>query len=281
MPKDRSSSDVFAAAAARRRALAEQLSGRPVEDVVGLVDALGAAGWPQEGNQWTLSFRFHSWKIPPGPMKTRPLSIEMTSSRKVYDSLWGRVEPYSVVRVLARVIEKSVMGTPQAELLEFLGPDGSDPDLNQAAADLQKPVVLQDPQFGDLSLDRRVNWYTARTEWNGVVVDLHITPDDSGALDAALGVARALWNQQEEWARRIGDYAVQKLLPLKNESWLDEEEVAFSADQFKARMTLESVTAMPDGSFDFWHNDGDLFLGHSIQISGNLSEGLKHADIPG
>ncbi len=100
-------------------------------------------------------------------------------------------------------------------------------------------------------------------------------------IDPALQVARALWKDQEQWARRIEDYAVQELLRLKNESWLDAEEVELTADQFKARMTLESITVEPDGSFDFWHDDGDLFCGHSIQVSGNLSEGPTDADIPG
>lgn len=54
-----------------------------------------------------------------------------------------------------------------------------------------------------------------------------------------------------------------------------------TAEQFKARMKLEGITPHPDGPFDFWHDDGDLFWGHSIQISGNLSEGPTHADIPG
>ena len=74
---------------------------------------------------------------------------------------------------------------------------------------------------------------------------------------------------------------MQELLPLKNENWLDEDEAELSPDEFKDRMTLESITVYPSGSFDFWHNDGDLFWGHSIQISGNLSDGPKHADIPG
>lgn len=37
----------------------------------------------------------------------------------------------------------------------------------------------------------------------------------------------------------------------------------------------------PDGQFEFWHNDGDMFYGHSIQISGSLKEGLTDSDIPG
>jgi len=282
MSKDAATeSDVFAEAAARKLALAAQFAERHVEDVIGLVDARGQGGWPEQGNQWTLSFTFHCWKILPGPMKTRPLSVSFTASRQEYDSLWERVQSYSVVRIRARVVEESVIGTPQAELVEFLGADGSDSEINQAAVDLQKPVVHQDHQFGQFTLDRRVNWYTAETEWNGERVSLNLTLDDSGTIEAALKVARTLWKNQKRWAKRIEDFAVQELLPLKNESWLDEGEVELSADDFKTRMTLESLTVEPDGSFDFWHNDGDLFCGHSIQISGNLSEGLTRADIPG
>jgi uncharacterized protein DUF7021/uncharacterized protein DUF2262 len=200
MPKNHEAeSDVFAAAAARKRALAAQFSGRPVEDVIGLVDAGGKAGWPEEGDQWTLSFTLHCWKIPPGPLKTQPLSVSMTTSRPQYDSHWERVHSYSVVRIRARVVEESIIGTPQAQLLEFLGPESSDSELNQAAVDLQKPVVHRDHQFGEFTLDRRVNWYTAETEWNGTVVALNLTLDESGKLGAALQVARALWNGQKKW----------------------------------------------------------------------------------
>jgi len=282
MSKDAATeSDVFAAAEARKRALAVQFSERHLEDVIGLIDARGKSGWPEQGNQWTLSFTFHCWKILPGPMKARPLSVSFTASRQEFDSLWERVHSYSVVRIRARVVEESVIGNPQAELVEFLGADGSDSEMNQVAIDLQEPVVHQDHQFGQFTLDRRVNWYTAETEWNGERVFLNLAPDDSGTIEAALQVARTLWKNQKRWAKRIEDFAVQELLPLKNESWLDEGEVELSADEFKTRMTLESVTVKPDGSFDFWHNDGHLFWGHSIQISGNLSEGPTRADIPG
>ena len=274
-------SEVFAAAAARKRALAAQLAERDVEYVIGLVNASGAGGWRDESDQWTLAFTFHCWKIPPGPMKTRPLSVDITTSREQFDSLWERVDSYSVVRIRARVVEESVIGTPRAELVEFLGADDSDSEMNQAAVDLQKPVIHQDHQFGQFTLDRSVNWYTAETEWNGETISLSLTLDDAGTIEAALQIARTLWQNQKGWTKRIEDYAVQTLLPLKNENWLDEEEAELSADEFKARMTLESVTIEPDGSFDFWHNDGDLFCGHSIEISGNLSKGPTRADIPG
>ncbi len=55
----------------------------------------------------------------------------------------------------------------------------------------------------------------------------------------------------------------------------------FSAREFLSKMRLESISVDEYGDLTFWHNDGDLFWGHAIQISGNLSEGLKGADIPG
>ena len=46
-------------------------------------------------------------------------------------------------------------------------------------------------------------------------------------------------------------------------------------------MRLTSINTYPEGGFEFWHDDGDLFWGHYIQVSGSLDEGLTSADIPG
>jgi hypothetical protein len=74
---------------------------------------------------------------------------------------------------------------------------------------------------------------------------------------------------------------VTELLSLKNQSWRGEGEAQLSAKQFKSKMTLESVTVMPDRSFNSSHNEGGMFDGHSIQVGGNLSAGPTDADIPG
>jgi len=31
-------------------------------------------------------------------------------------------------------------------------------------------------------------------------------------------------------------------------------------------MELQSISILPNGSFVFWHKDGDLFWGHSIEV---------------
>ena len=74
---------------------------------------------------------------------------------------------------------------------------------------------------------------------------------------------------------------MKELLPLKNESWLSDDEAELTAMDFKARMELVSITVGDNGRFEFWHDDGDLFWGHAIQIDGNLRDGLTDAGISG
>jgi hypothetical protein len=273
--------DVFAEAAERWHAIVAEFSGRPVDHVVGLVDASGAGGCGEKDQRWTLRFRLHCWRFLGGPLNSRPLSVQLTTSRDGFDLLWNTIEAYSVVRIRARVVEDSVAGTPQAELVEFLGEDRSDAELNQASSKLQEPVIFRDPEFGNFLLERRFDWYTAQVEWNGALVWLNVSLDDAGSVDPALQVARMLWSDQKQWQERIEDHAVLKLLPLKNKNWLDDDEDVLTAGEFKARMKLESITVAADGSFDFLHNDGDLFFGHAIQVGGSLFEGPTFADIPG
>jgi hypothetical protein len=96
-----------------------------------------------------------------------------------------------------------------------------------------------------------------------------------------LEAARRLFAEQAEWHRRVREYAVDRLLPLKNDSWLDEDDEEMSAAEFLSRMRLTSISVDETGDLTFWHDDGDLFWGHAIQVSGSLSNGLTDADIPG
>jgi hypothetical protein len=46
-------------------------------------------------------------------------------------------------------------------------------------------------------------------------------------------------------------------------------------------MVSEFITMYPDGSFEFLFNVGDMFLGHFIEVDGDLSDGLTRAVIQG
>jgi hypothetical protein len=153
--------------------------------------------------------------------------------------------------------------------------------LVEIAEELARPIVVQTKKFGPLTLDRSIQCFDGTADWNGQAVRLSCYVDESMDLTGALKVAESLWSDQMAWKLQVDAYAVEKLLPLKNDSWLDEDEAPLTPEQFLSRMRLGSITIAKDGRFDFWHNDGDLFWGHWIQISGSLDKGLTLADIPG
>lgn len=261
------------------KGLLDQFAISPIVEIVGVVSPDGAGGG-RGGNEdlWTLVLTFDAWRLVGGDLRLGPLRITRKVTYQELDRLCGKIHPYTVIRIRARVRE-SDFGGQQALLEEFVDVDTSDADLNHYAEQLQQPVTFENPTFGTFTLERVGHWFTAQVVWNEKSISLSLC--DSAKVQESLKMAYELWRNQDEWNSKIRDYAVQKLLPLKNENWLDEEEVELTPDTFLDRMTLESITVSSDGSFEFWYDDGNLFFGHSIQISGSLSEGLTRADIPG
>jgi hypothetical protein len=274
--------DIIANIAERERQLFDQLAACPLIEITGVVSASGVGAGKSHGQElWSLLMSFDAWRIGPGPLRTESLTIRRKVSDEELRTFQEIIDADTVIKIRARLAEVNVFGCPQALLEEFIQIDSSDSELHDYLAELQKPVTHEDDFFGTFTLDRRVHWYSVRVHWSGKTVDLHLSVEEHDDIDSALKVAHALWGDESSWNERVRDYAVQELLPLKNENWLDEDETELTPEQFKSKMTLESIAVYPDGSFEFWHDDGDLFWGHSIQVCGNLSEGLTGADIPG
>ncbi len=140
---------------------------------------------------------------------------------------------------------------------------------------------FKDPQFGVFAIDRITGHFQATVKWNGTEVCLAFAAVNSAPSESALAVARALWSNQAIWTKKVEDYAVSELLPLKNESWLEDGDPEVTTKKFVKRLTLEDVTIQPDGIFEFVFDDGDLFWGHAVFVTGTLNGGLEKAEIVG
>lgn len=68
---------------------------------------------------------------------------------------------------------------------------------------------------------------------------------------------------QEELTALAQNFAVQEFLSLKNSEWLDEGEKPLSEEEFKKRVSVQSVEFEKNG-ITLWCNGGDLFFGHSL-----------------
>jgi hypothetical protein len=265
--------------------LIKQLEVSPEAEILGVVGAGGVSGagaGPSGNNvQWTVLITLSGWKPLGGELRESEMIVRKSVPEAAVRTFMAAMDPYDVVRVRVRWSENNVFGSPQALLTEFIGKDDSDPELNSYALELQELVTFTDPQFGMFTLDRRVNWYEATPDWCGGSIRLTIPASAPAAMQKTLAVARRLWAEQEEWQRKINACASKELLGLKNDTWLGEDEAEVSEAEFARRMVLESILVQADGSFEFWHNDGDLFWGHSIMVSGNLTDGPKDAGIHG
>jgi hypothetical protein len=159
--------------------------------------------------------------------------------------------------------------------------DKPDEKLLSLSNQLQQPVIISAGVFGELVLNRSVDWFEGEAEWNGEPIKISFLRDTDGAIGDAVTTALILWADEGGWKLKIEDFAVKELLPLKNSSWLEEEESELTEKDFKALMKLEGITVGGDSRFEFFYEDGDMFGGHCIVVIGNLEKGVTHAQLYG
>jgi hypothetical protein len=215
-------------------------------------------------------------------VKTKELTIRRINlTENAVDKLKESLEPYTVVRIRARVIPVKFCGTWQAQMEKFFGPDDSDAALNDLASELKKPVKYNDKILGKLSLDRSLNRFEGAARWRGNRISVNLEAEDSRRFQKALSAAHALWRAQATWDKKARDFAVKKLLAVRNEDWIAEGESRMTARQFKDKMRMTSINVSPDGSFEIFYEDDDLFFDHAILVKGRVSKGLISAMIAG
>ena len=78
-----------------------------------------------------------------------------------------------------------------------------------------------------------------------------------------------------DFIEKAKDYAAKKLLKLKNDLWLEDNEKEVTKKEFKARMQFTSFYVFSELA-NFYFDDGDLFWGHTIEV--NVNQNLEFTD---
>lgn len=91
--------------------------------------------------------------------------------------------------------------------------------------------------------------------------------------------------EQSTWDASIKSFAANQLIELAKD-WQAQDDSAetqeeLTLDHFISRISLESLHAYPDGEFEVYCHDGDLFWGHVIIVSGNINGTFHDAHIAG
>ena len=158
-----------------------------------------------------------------------------------------------------------------------------DPEMKAILEEQKKPVSIWVPELGTFTLNRLVNWFEAEVEWLGQPARLDIDREED--WDACVEQAKALMADQKSWDEKVRSFAADQLLEQANDWAQDaaegEEPEEITREQFMERLELDAVQISADGRFEFWFNDGDLFWGHAIHVTGSLDQGPEMAQMEG
>lgn len=244
----------------------------------------GAGGFggsrPQENGPWLAVLELTAWKEEDSeePAHREKTQLVALADDKLMDYLRRRVRGDSVFQIMVRPSEdgKQFLMTelPQPEI---------DPEMKAILEEQKKPVSIWVPELGTFTLNRLVNWFEAEVEWLGQPARLDIDREED--WDACVEQAKALMAGQKGWDEKVRAFAADQLLEQANDWAQDaaegEEPEEITREQFMERMELDAVQISAGGSFEFWFNDGDLFWGHAIHVTGSLDQGPEMAQMEG
>ena len=244
----------------------------------------GAGGFggsrTQENGPWLAVLELTAWKEEDSeePALREKTQLVALADDKLMDYLRRRVRGDSVFQIMVRPSEdgKQFLMTelPQPEI---------DPEMKAILEEQKKPVSIWVPELGTFTLNRLVNWFEAEVEWLGQPARLDIDREED--WDACVEQAKALMADQKGWDEKVRSFAADQLLEQANDWAQDaaegEEPEEITREQFMERLELDAVQISAGGRFEFWFNDGDLFWGHAIHVTGSLDQGPEMAQMEG
>lgn len=252
-----------------------------IVEIAAITGPLGAsASRAGDHELWTASIDLIAWKVLGTDEEAK---IEEKRVRWLVDEeQWKKskniLERNSIVRLLVRVGEYSFM------LVQVVDTNYQDRELENILQEAMKPVYYFDKVLGTFILNKSIKTFEKEITWAGEEGELYFDLDDEITMREALKTAHTLFNDEEKWNKIIRKYASQKLLDLAND-WLEDDDEAevdeITEEMFINLMEFSSLTVYPDGDFNMYFYDGDMFWGHSIIVSGNINGQFTSAEIAG
>lgn len=260
-----------------------------------LVLLAGGSGAGKRNGFWDVSHYFIAYvDCQTGALHTGdgrivyPVSDEESDAGGILD----RFRREAVYRLKARKriphkIPEGVTASSQNQFLivEVLEEDAPCPALEEVLAEYRRPVVLNDEELGELSLDKDLDMFEGGISWRGEDIDISLEVDSSSedTWTAAVAAMKQMMTDQDRWDRDMRAFAARELTQLACE-WresADEEVPEITEESFAQRIELTSIAMDPDGSFSAYFDDDDMFFGHCVVVYGTLAHGVASAVMAG
>lgn len=245
-------------------------------DILGITDPGGVAAAKVEDTElWRVAIGLTAWMDEyTQELRKEPARLEAMVDETLLEYLRTRTPRNFIISVTVRPGEES-----GRFLMTDLPKPGFDPELKAMLEEQKKPVTLEVDGLGTFTLNRALGWYDATVDWMGCDISLNLEQDEEH-LASAQETALALMDDQNSWDARVRAFAAQRLLQRANELLSEGEEAEpFTPEALAAQFQPDSLLAGPDGAFEFWFSDDDLFLAHPVHVTGTLEQGPTLAEM--
>ena len=138
-----------------------------------------------------------------------------------------------------------------------------------------------DPVLGQLRWDERRKFLDGELQTPAGPVKLGFEVVDESSLAEQLTRARTLVTHLPGAMERARHFAAERLVGLKNDGYLEEDEAPLSQEEFAARLGLPRVELLLDGPCDFTFGDDEMLWGHFITVESEDDGTPRHAEMWG
>ena len=260
-----------------------------------LVLLAGGGGAGKRNGFWDVSHYFIAYvDCQTGALHTGDGRIVYPVSDEEHDAggILDRFRREAVYRLKARKriphkVPEGVTASSQNQFLivEVLEEDAPCPALEEVLAEYRRPVVLNDEELGELSLDKDLDMFEGGISWRGEDIDISLEVDSSSedTWTAAVAAMKQMMTDQDRWDRDMRAFAARQLTELACD-WresADEDVPEITEESFAQRIELTSIAMDPDGSFSAYFDDDDMFFGHCVVVYGTMADGVASAVMAG
>lgn len=252
------------------------------EELVDMIAVTGpsgvGAGKAGKESLWTASIPLIAWKEK-GRITTEKVRLCWLTDEEGLREKQAQLHKESIVTLQVR------KGTDEFMLVSLIDTDTKDRELQEILEEVQKPVFYHDDKLGTFELVKGLDLFETTIQWGKQECLLYFNLGEEEEINDSLQTARRLVQEQTKWDSSIKSFAANKLIELAKD-WQeqddsDENQEEITHDQFINRISLESLQAYPNGEFEAYYHDGDLFWGHVILVTGNINGTFKDAHIAG
>ena len=136
------------------------------------------------------------------------------------------------------------------------------------------PKTVTIKNFGKFIYEKKTNAYKLVKE----EIEYYFSVENKEELKKVKNIFSNI--ELTHFIEKAKDYTAHKLLKLKNDLWLEEDEKEVTKKDFKDRMKFTSLYVFSE-SANFYFDDGDLFWGHTIEVTINQNLEFSAANIVG